>query len=441
LTGALPPATGCGPDFTPQGFLVEADESGGWKSVLVARSTLAPGGAEPRLIGFGAPGPGLLAMLGRNELFGVIADPGPLGIQTPGELGSGGPVFANGLWLGPWPLSIAVGEDDPEGPANVLLLKYVDGALTDRLADPSSWVTPDALDDDARSSLLQWIGGYLDSARKKAVDDQLYRSFAESIDDPDWKGLLVLRPTIDLRSLPGELAAFPSWPGADRLHAHHAAVRYGDPRYPAVFGVIDCQPIPAGAAGGAGGLSLLSLRARIEYSGQVEFDCRVAASPAGEGAEAAVMAGRFAFEAGKRRFDFTCAEASSPLDRPGDAPRPLEDWFGRIEPVLNGWLGPTGNLAGTIGIRVGYEYRPAPASDLWTSLPVLMAGPSPVADAANLLASAGREAAAWLEETAPSGAEARFSLAATVLSDPSGDGTMRVTLPAFTVAVERVAAE
>lgn len=442
MTDADPASPGGGePSFTPQGFLVEAEEGGegGWKSVLIARTGLPPTGTPQRLLGFGAPEPAIQAMLEANELFAVIADPTRLGAQAPGDFGTGGPTFANGLWLGPWPLSVAVGSSEPPDYSNVTLIKHRVGKLRDLVADPALWSGSDLAAEDP-SSLSAWIGAYLDEACRKAGNDPLYRPFAELVEDEGFAGILVLRPSLDLHALPEEMAALPSWLGTERLHAHHCGVSYGDPRYVGVFGAIDHQPAAGGDPGSAGGgLSLASVRAQFRYSDMVGFDCRVAARPADTGLVAPVLLkGGYSGAQGRRGYLFEPAGEAFALGRSGDSPRPLDEWFLRIEPVLTGWLGPAASVGGTFEFRLTYEYPLSPGG-ISTSLPVLMVPPSPLSNVADLLRSAARQAGSWLEEMAPPAMDARFSLAASVQSHPSCEGFLRATLPAFTLSLDRVA--
>lgn len=241
------PAVGSplGYSFTPQGFLVALNQSGGWKNLLLAQSPV-----DQKLFGFfAAAGDTLNTILSgtliQNQLFLVISQAQHLDN------------FADTLNIGGFNLEAAVSE------GAVVIFKFNDSrSLLDLAGDAASWTASG-----------QFVG---DAAAVQAVQQQLRTSFSQAgvagggtggrgsqdpfayfqqiAVQPEWTGVLVFNALVDGNGMPPDLQILLAGIPGPQLRAHHFGVQannldrnspqLGTIKHSSIFGVIHYQAPP-----------------------------------------------------------------------------------------------------------------------------------------------------------------------------------------------------
>ena len=422
--------------ITQQGFRVDTDPAtpAVAAAVTLAVTRLAREDSGWRF-GFGAPDPAIMSMLQETGLFAVVADPARLGTQDPGGFAPGHRSFGNGLWAATWPFVIAVGEGGSADPSNILLLKYAPGSLLELAADPSKWTQAEAFSGGATRELAAWIAAYVSAGCALAETNLDYQAFARTVTDPGWNGMLVLRPTVDLMALPAELSAMPSWLAGAPLHAHHCGftsslVGGGPPPWETIstFGLIDYEA-PADAAAT---VSLWRLRVLVANSAVMKIDLQLAARPIG-GHAPTPLAGRYAQAGDRRWYAFEPEAETCAIDSPEDRKRTLAEWFARLDPLLCGLAPPAAGAE--VQIALTYEYTLHGGGGRSTLPVALVKG---TIGEGLLVRDLAASALAWIETATPGTDGGAFGLACTVTTQPTPVGGMKVGLPRYTVALDRV---
>jgi len=290
---------------TPQGFVVSLSGSS-YMRVTLARSS----GPDFAFIDVT---PELQNLLQTNQLFGVIVDPKYVGTPSPPLPGSpallGAPQFENAVNMSGWKLRADVGNGStPTSYRNVVIFKFCEGTLRERVATPDRWTDPKqfsvlAADGDSHdpvrlSGLSQWLRGYIEAAiAEHDAGNHLYDDFYAAATEPSWNGILVLQA--EVADVPPELNGIMAGVDPKQLTAHHfgvtvTPVKAGaagpDVGTSSLFGLIDYQvPIyrqnVRGGAGpdtpvplpveGAYGFTVLQLQALFRNAALVDFRSRV----------------------------------------------------------------------------------------------------------------------------------------------------------------------
>ncbi|MEV7595931.1 hypothetical protein AB0O91_00905 [Kitasatospora sp. NPDC089797] len=283
---------------TPQGFLVTLDGAR-YETVTMART-------EQPDFAFQHPDAELISLLQTNQLFAVVADPTHLGAFGAGS----GAAFRNTVGISGWTMTANVGRASTSSDyRNVLILKFCDGTLRDRVANPDMWSDPEdfsLLPDQpdpasALTGLSQWLTGFIEQAQREAKDgNTLYTEFARVATDPNWKGLLVLRADVNPLGLPDQLRGLAAGIDFEQFCAHHFGVTVTPVTAPdgslgisgpsSSFGLIDYQhpqfrasvangsspdaPLPL-PVDGPYGFTVLQLQALFRNSVLTDFRSRV----------------------------------------------------------------------------------------------------------------------------------------------------------------------
>ncbi|MFJ3220806.1 hypothetical protein ACIPLC_33405 [Kitasatospora sp. NPDC086801] len=283
---------------TPQGFLVSLDGAR-YETVTMART-------EQPDFSFRTPDAELISLLQTNQLFAVVASPAHVG-----TLGSGGAAaFQNTVGISGWTMTADIGRASTASDyRNVLILKFCDGSLRDRVANPDMWSDPEDFSllpgqtdrTTALTGLSQWLTGFIDQAQREAKSgNRLYTEFARVAADPAWKGLLVLRADVDPTGLPDQLRGLAAGIDFEQFYAHHFGVTVTPVTAPggsvgisgpsSTFGLIDYQlpQFRASVANGASpdlplplpvdgpyGFAVLQLQALFRNSVLTDFRSRV----------------------------------------------------------------------------------------------------------------------------------------------------------------------
>lgn len=286
---------------SPQGFLVElAGET--YAKVTLARSS------APADLAFQDVTAELQNLLQTNQLFAVLVDPKHVGAAGPAA-SSGTPTFDDQVTMAQWTLAADLGRGSTASDyRNVVIFKFCDGSLRDRVETPHKWTDardfsllasePDTPDDVRLSGLSQWLRDYVAAAiAESEAGNALYSDFARLATDPSWNGIVVLRA--DVTGVPDQLQGLMAGIDTTQLLAHHfgvtvtpvtAGATVPDVRRSSLFGLVDYQlPLyrenvasggspdtPLGLeVDGDYGFTVLQLQALFRNAALVDFRSRV----------------------------------------------------------------------------------------------------------------------------------------------------------------------
>lgn len=285
---------------TPQGFLAVLD-GGAYRSVTLARSTAGD-------VAFLNPDAELTALLTANQLFAVVTNPAHLGAIGAADGPPGAPAFLDAVEMAGWTFRADVGRGSTATDyRNVLVLKFCQGSLADRVANPAKWTDADdfsVLADSgdrttALNGLSRWLQDFVAAAAAASrAGETLYDEFARIAASETWQGVLVLRADVAPSGLPDQLRGLAAGIDADRFLAHHVGITVtpvgaGDTDGPirvtgpsSLFGLLDYQhpqyrrntlggadpdlPVPL-PTGGPYGFDVLRLQARFQNAALTDF--------------------------------------------------------------------------------------------------------------------------------------------------------------------------
>lgn len=272
-------------------------------TVVLARSM---GGVN---FGFENLTPEMQNLFETKQLMAVIVNPAQLGTPRPSanapQPPAGTPVFDRDVVIADWGMTAAVGDAaNATAYANILILKYGTGALLDLVAKPDTWASsrdfslvPDGGSADSLLGLSSFLQAYLKDAIEAAGNgNTLYEAFAAIVQDPGWRGFIVLAADVDPSGFPDQIKGLIAGIDFHQFRAHHfgatssRVVAPGSPEAldvpSSLFGLIDYQ-LPAfrdnfTAAGAPdmplplpSGFEVLDLRALFGNAALVDFCSRV----------------------------------------------------------------------------------------------------------------------------------------------------------------------
>jgi hypothetical protein len=289
---------------TPQGFLAVLD-GGAYRSVTLARSTAGD-------VAFLNPDAELAALLTANQLFAVVTNPAHLGATGAAGGPTDAPAFLNAVEMAGWTFRADVGRGSTATDyRNVLVLKFCQGSLADRVANPAKWTDADDFsllaDSGDRATALNGLSGWLQdfvaaAAAASRAGDTLYDEFARIAASDTWQGVLVLQADVEPAGLPEQLRGLAAGIDADRFLAHHIGITVtpvgvgdtdggiGVTGPSSLFGLLDYQhpqyrrntlggadpdlPVPL-PTDGPYGFDVLRLQARFQNAALADFASRV----------------------------------------------------------------------------------------------------------------------------------------------------------------------
>jgi hypothetical protein len=305
---------------TPQGLYAEitvpdptsdAPESD-YHEVVLARSlakTPATGTVDFSFVDLEAP---LQDLFQTNQLMAVIVNPAHLGAANPpppGEPVPKPPLFNRDVVIADWRMTAAVGDSlNTTAYTNILILKYCDGSLLERVKNPNKWSGVDdfsLVGQGDKAVMLAGLSSYLQDYLYAGIanaesGNTLYSNFRRIVTDPNWQGFLVLRATVDPSGFPDQIKGLTAGIDFTRFEAHHFGVTASRVTVKgttvtmevpsSMFGLIDYQ-LPAYqqnvAAGGDPdmplalpttgdfGFTVLQLQALFENAALTDFRSRI----------------------------------------------------------------------------------------------------------------------------------------------------------------------
>ena len=230
---AAEPAQAVQQTTTPQGLYAELElptpssPETLYERVVVARSLGQAGTID---FGFEVLAPELQDLFQTNQLMAVIVDPAKLGAPAPADPAppAGTPVFNRQVVMSGWEMTAAVGESaGGSAYGNILILKYCDGSLADRVASPEKWTATGTFTagtgDPAfgLTALSAYLRSYLADGIAAGATNSLYGDFAKIVTDPNWQGFIVLGAKVDPASFPDQIRGLVAGIDFTRFDAHH----------------------------------------------------------------------------------------------------------------------------------------------------------------------------------------------------------------------------
>ncbi len=219
--------------MTPQGLLAKlsSDNDPHYLEVLLAQTP--PTAASTGVMAFYDLDPELQNALQTNQLFLVAVDRTNLG-PPPEKAAQDAPAFADTVSIEGWTMRAAVGEGvSATDYRNVFIMKFTQGTLIDRVSNPQQWTTSTDFSlasktlppDLALTGLSTWLQSYINQALAMAdAGNTFYQNFAAIARDPNWRGILVLRSSLDVDSLPDQLKGLAAGIDQTQFVAHHFGI-------------------------------------------------------------------------------------------------------------------------------------------------------------------------------------------------------------------------
>lgn len=217
---------------TPQGFLVDlaTDGSGGWQRVHLAQTVWSPDPVKippiTTTLALDTVDDTLRGAFQTNQQMLVVTNPKAPWTLAPSVAAPAGTQFEDTLSPQGWPFNISVGGgSNPDDYRNVLIFKFCNGALEQRVADPTSWTEADQFNDDS-AAVSAWILTYIAQAKQLALgpDGAYFARFVAAVTDPSWQGILALRTDVDASALPQDLRGLTAGIDLSLFNAHHVGV-------------------------------------------------------------------------------------------------------------------------------------------------------------------------------------------------------------------------
>lgn len=252
------------PSTTPQGLVANVMDTGNWSLLNLAQNTVdenssaqwyvspvdqVPDPAPEYQLSFINLSSELQSAFLTNQQFVVMTNNQYLGtlfstIQDQAGSTSAKSIFNNKMSIEDWPFDFNVGTKNTYADYNnVLIFKFCQGTVLDRVKNPKDWtqvnafnIDTDALDGSYTQlvAISSWLQNYLDSAEtayynsekaeQSADEVNYYEKFHQIINDPNWNGILALKADINLQEFPQQLKGLISGINLKNFNAHHVGV-------------------------------------------------------------------------------------------------------------------------------------------------------------------------------------------------------------------------
>ncbi|MES2113317.1 MAG: hypothetical protein V4577_31485 [Bacteroidota bacterium] len=193
---------------TPQGLLATVPKFGlNWQSVLLAKSEGK--GILYNLEFTNGVTKELRDVMQSNQMFLVASEAEPLGN------------FLNKITIADWPFTINVGKGSDQGLfSNILIFKFGEGSLENRVKDTQSWASPSVFNQNP-ILVSKWITSYIETAKLNVKTDSRYANFLQIVQNPLWNGIIALKVDIGVENFPDDLKGLLAGINRDEFYAHH----------------------------------------------------------------------------------------------------------------------------------------------------------------------------------------------------------------------------
>jgi len=184
-----------------------------------------------------------------NQQFLVVTQNNHLGqlFSDSGQTGGGSTAeafFNNKMSIEDWPFDLNVGKENQYADyKNVLIFKFCEGTLKERVKNPQIWTQPNTFNTEGTTDSTQayqqlvaissWLQQYFDEAEANyqyGLDHPetnqaiLFKKFHDIINNPHWNGILALKVDINLNEFPQQLKGLISGINLKNFNAHHFGI-------------------------------------------------------------------------------------------------------------------------------------------------------------------------------------------------------------------------
>lgn len=253
---------------TPQGLIANVMDAGNWSLLNLAQNTVNSSGGPQYLnpvdqqpadpsqyqLSFINLSTELQNAFLTNQQFLVMTNKEYLGqpyskMANPvGGSTTADPVFNNKMSIEDWPFDLNVGTNNTYADYNnVLIFKFCQGKLIDRVKNPKDWTQADKFSLDSSNGLVNtpdegynqlvavsaWLQNYLQVAEdaydravaaKNLEQARFYQKFHDIINSSTWNGILALKVDINLQSFPQQLKGMICGITLKNFNAHHVGI-------------------------------------------------------------------------------------------------------------------------------------------------------------------------------------------------------------------------
>lgn len=265
------------PSTNPQGFYVEVNpQNGVWETLLLA-SNAANNAADTMSLQFQPASPTLQTALQSNQLFLVISYDNGTALTN----------FSNEIEIQGWPFKLDVPTASVNGKySNVIIFKFCQGALIDKVQNIQGWNMPDVFNDTSSNglpNLSMWLEEYIQAGMDKFTvqHDNDYAKFCNIATQPGWQGVIALGVDISVQDFPKELQGLLAGIDESRFYAHHFGIdvsivtnnqgTVGMQSTSSLFGLIDYEDQLFQSLGGVPAV----YQQQAPINGSVDYDFKV----------------------------------------------------------------------------------------------------------------------------------------------------------------------
>src|SRR6185312_16214453 len=265
------------PSTNPQGFYINVNpQNGVWEQLLLASNT-ANNSAGFMSLQFQPASATLQSALQSNQLFLVISYDNGTALTN----------FSNEIEIEGWPFKLDVPTSSVNGKySNVIIFKYCQGALIDKVQNIQGWNMPGVFNDTSNNglpNLSMWLQEYIQAGMDKFTvqHDNDYAKFYNIATQPGWQGVIALGVDISLRDFPKELQGLIAGIDLSRFYAHHFGIdisivtndkgTVGMHSTSSLFGLIDYEDQTFEALGG----NPVTYQQQAPINGSVDYDFKV----------------------------------------------------------------------------------------------------------------------------------------------------------------------
>src|SRR5690606_28490735 len=112
---------------------------------------------------------------------------------------------------------------------NVLIFKFCDGSLKDRVMNPQDWTEAgnfNSTDNNGLTAVSQWLQDYIADAEKQYLEfnNSFYKKFHDIVNDKNWSGILALKVDLNLTELPVEIQGLLAGIDLSNFFGHHMGI-------------------------------------------------------------------------------------------------------------------------------------------------------------------------------------------------------------------------
>lgn len=216
---------------TRQGLLARIGTTGNWNELQLAQNTVAGTFFQLRFLNLM---PQLQAAFQSNQLMLVASQNRYLGAFTSTPPTSNTPFFQNEMSIDQWAFQFNTGVGNTfSDKKNVLIFKFCEGTLKDRVKNPGKWEHADGFNiadlnnplPNEITAVSQWLQDYMSDAEAQlASGNKLFENFVSIINKEDWNGILILKADLDLAQFPQEIRGMLAGMDVTRLNGHHIGI-------------------------------------------------------------------------------------------------------------------------------------------------------------------------------------------------------------------------